>query len=84
MQETVAEIERKRRAAQQELEDIRQDAIVQAQEIEDGADQYADGVLENIEQDMKQILQIINNGRQKLRTDSSHNQSNLSNSKKRV
>ncbi|MBD2296227.1 DivIVA domain-containing protein [Anabaena sphaerica FACHB-251] len=69
MQETLAEIERKRRACMQELEEMRQTAIAQAQEIEDGADQYADNVLENIEQDLQEMLRIITNGRLQLRGD---------------
>ncbi len=69
MQETLIEIDRKRRACQQELEEMRQVAIAQAQEIEDGADEYADHVLENIEQDLQQMLRIITNGRQELRAD---------------
>lgn len=82
MQETMAEIERQRRACQQELEEMRKEAIAQAQEIEDGADQYADNVLENIEQDLKEMLRIITNGRQQLRGDNPP-QRNASNSKKR-
>ncbi|MBW4675310.1 MAG: DivIVA domain-containing protein [Desmonostoc geniculatum HA4340-LM1] len=69
MQETLAEIERKRYACQQELEQMRQTAIAHAQEIEDGADQYADSVLENIQQDLQEMLRIITNGRQQLRVD---------------
>ncbi|MEH2043882.1 DivIVA domain-containing protein [Nostoc sp.] len=69
MQETLAEIDRKRYACQQELELMRQTAIAQAQEIEDGADAYADGILGNIEQDLKDMLRIITNGRQQLQID---------------
>ncbi|QLE50890.1 DivIVA domain-containing protein [Nostoc sp. C057] len=69
MQETLAEIERKRYACQQELEQMRQTAIAQAQDIEDGADQYADGILGNIEQDLKDMLRIVTNGRQQLQID---------------
>jgi len=69
MQETLAEIDRKRYASQQELELMRQTAIAHAQEIEDGADVYADGVLQNIEQDLKEMLRIITNGRQQLQID---------------
>jgi DNA anti-recombination protein RmuC len=71
MQETLAEIEHKRHACQQELEEMRQTAIAQAQEIEDGADGYADGVLGNIEQDLQDMLRIVTNGRQQLRADTS-------------
>ncbi|MGH1393820.1 MAG: DivIVA domain-containing protein [Trichormus sp.] len=70
MKETLNEIELKRRACQEELEEMRQIAIAQAQEIEGGADDYADHVLENIEQDLKDMLRIITNGRQQLRVDS--------------
>ncbi|MTJ14400.1 DivIVA domain-containing protein [Anabaena sp. UHCC 0187] len=88
MQETVTEIERKRRACQQELEEMRQTAISQAQDIEDGADKYADNVLGNIEQDIQQMLQIITNGRQQLRSPSisksgDNPQRSSNNSKKR-
>jgi cell division septum initiation protein DivIVA len=69
IQETLAEVDRQRRNCQQELDDIRQTAIAQAEEIEDGADQYADNVLGNIEQDIKEMLRIITNGRQQLRRD---------------
>jgi cell division septum initiation protein DivIVA len=69
MQETLGEIERKRYACQQELEQMRQTAIAHTQEIEDGADTYADGVLQNIEQDLKDMLRIITNGRQQLQVD---------------
>jgi cell division septum initiation protein DivIVA len=67
MQETVAEIERKRRACQEELQEMRQSAISQAKEIEDGADEYADTVLGNIEQDLQEMLRIITNGRKQLK-----------------
>jgi cell division septum initiation protein DivIVA len=82
MQETLTEIERKRRACQQELEEMRQTAIAQAQDIEDGADKYADNVLGNIEQDIQEMLQIITNGRKQLRGDESQ-QRPAHNSKKR-
>ncbi|ALF56210.1 hypothetical protein ACX27_01505 [Nostoc piscinale CENA21] len=80
MQETLAEIERRRQACMEELEQMRQTAIAQAQEIEDGADHYADSVLENIEQDLKDMLRIITNGRQQLRQE---NQSQNYSSKKK-
>ncbi|QXE23562.1 hypothetical protein B6N60_02252 [Richelia sinica FACHB-800] len=70
MQETLAENDRQRRALQQELEEMRQAAIAQAKEIEDGADQYADNVLENIEDNLKEMLRVVTNGRQQIRGDS--------------
>jgi len=82
LQEALTDIERKRRTCQQELEEIRQSAIAQAAEIEDGADKYADRVLENIEQDLRDMLRIITNGRQQLRRDVSPQQ-HSSNTKRR-
>jgi hypothetical protein len=88
MQETLAEIDRKRRACQQELEEMRQTAISQAEEIEDGADKYADNVLANIEQDIQEMLKIITNGRKQLNSanvpkNGDHPQQRPHNSKKR-
>lgn len=83
MQETIAEVERKRRACQQELEEMRQTAIAQAQEIEDGADQYADHVLGNMEQDIQEMLQIITNGRKQLRGDNPQRTANNSHNSKK-
>ncbi|WP_157162634.1 DivIVA domain-containing protein [Cylindrospermum stagnale] len=83
MQDTLAEIERKQRACQQELEEMRQTAIAQAEQIEDGADEYADGVLENIEQDLQEMLRIITNGRQQLRQVDTPPPKNSTNYKKR-
>ena len=88
MQDTLAEIDRKRRACQQELEEMRQTAISQAEEIEDGADKYADNVLANIEQDIQEMLKIITNGRKQLNSanvpkNGDHPQQRPHNSKKR-
>lgn len=82
MKETLAEIEQKRRACQQELEEMRQTAIAQAQEIENGADEYADHVLEGIEQDLKDMLRVITNGRQQIRVDSQSQRHSHSQKKK--
>ena len=69
MQATLTEIDQKRRSCQEELEEMRQTAIAQAQTIENGADEYADSVLDGIEQDLNDMLRIITNGRQQLRPD---------------
>jgi hypothetical protein len=82
MEETLAEIDRKRRACQQELEEMRQTAIAQAQEIEDGADAYADGVLENIEQNLSDMLRVIRNGRGQLQPDNPPQRNSSSQKKK--
>jgi cell division septum initiation protein DivIVA len=66
MQDTLAEIERKQRDCDQEMEETRQNAIAHAREIENGADEYADRVLENIEEDLQKMLRIVTNGRLQL------------------
>jgi cell division septum initiation protein DivIVA len=66
MQQTLEEIDLKRRQCQQELEQMRAEAIAQATQIEQGADDYADSVLEHIEQDLNEMTRIIRNGRSSL------------------
>ena len=65
-QATIAEIEQIRYQAQQELEEMRARAIAECDEIQNGADDYADNVLDSIEQQLMGMLQVIRNGRQQL------------------
>lgn len=65
-EQTLAEIERMRSSAQQELEQMRQLALVDCEDIQNGADDYADAVLTNIEQQLTDMLRVIRNGRQQL------------------
>ncbi len=67
-EETMVEIDLMRQQAQQETNQMRQKAIAQSQEIQKGADEYADAVLNDLEQQLKDILRIIYNGRQQLKT----------------
>ena len=60
------ECEELKRAAQAEIEQMRQNAIADSLEIQHGADNYADNVLGDIEQRLQQMLSIIQNGRQQL------------------
>ncbi|BDA72307.1 hypothetical protein CAL7716_064730 [Calothrix sp. PCC 7716] len=66
MQQTLEEIDLKRRQCQQEIEQMRAEAMAEAQQIEQGADDYADSVLEHIEQDLNEMTRIIRNGRSSL------------------
>ncbi|MGK7921599.1 MAG: DivIVA domain-containing protein [Trichodesmium sp.] len=65
-QATIAEIEQIRYQAQQELEEMRARAIAECDEIQNGADDYADHVLDSIEQQLTDMLKVIRNGRQQL------------------
>ncbi|WP_242022069.1 ATP synthase F0 subunit B [Microcoleus sp. FACHB-831] len=68
-EQTLAEIERLRLQAQQELEQMRQMALEECEDIQLGADDYADRVLTNIEQQLGDMLRVIRNGRQQLQND---------------
>ena len=63
---TIAEIEHLRRQAKQEIEEMRHAALAECEAIEEGADDYADRVLENIETQLGDMLRVINNGRSQL------------------
>lgn len=65
-QATIAEIEQIRYQAQQEWEEMRARAIAERDEILNGADDYADRVLNSIEQQLADMLKVIRNGRQHL------------------
>lgn len=65
-EQTLAEIERMRLQAQQELEQMRQLALTDCEDIQNGADDYADAVLTSIEQQLTEMLRVIRNGRQQL------------------
>lgn len=65
-QQTVAELEQMQIRANQEIEQLRQTTLAECNEIQTGADEYADSVLDRIEQQLKDMLRIIRNGRQQL------------------
>ncbi|AFY78976.1 MAG: DivIVA domain-containing protein [Hydrococcus sp. C42_A2020_068] len=64
--QTFAEIEQMRRAAQQEFQEMLKRTQAECAEIQNGADEYADRVLSNIEHQLGEMLQVIRNGRQQL------------------
>jgi vacuolar-type H+-ATPase subunit H len=63
---TEQECERLKQTTIDELTELRQNAIAESQAIQQGADDYADYVLGDIEQKIQQMLLIIQNGRQQL------------------
>ncbi|MBO9999903.1 MAG: DivIVA domain-containing protein [Cyanobacteria bacterium SID2] len=67
-----AEIERMQRQIQQELEEVRSRALAEAEVIESGADEYADRVLLNIEQQLSDMMRVIRNGRQQLQQEAAY------------
>lgn len=63
---TEQECENLKQATIDEITELRQNAIAESQAIQQGADDYADCVLGDIEQRMQQALLVIQNGRQQL------------------
>jgi cell division septum initiation protein DivIVA len=69
-QQTITEVERVRNHNIQEMERMRQQTIVECQQIQDGADEYADRVLHDMEHQLNDVLQSIQRGRQRLNSES--------------
>jgi F0F1-type ATP synthase membrane subunit b/b' len=65
-QQTLAEIEEMRQQTRQEIEQWRQLATVECEDIQNGADDYADRVLDNLEEQVSQMLEAIRRSRQQL------------------
>ncbi|NJR65026.1 MAG: ATP synthase F0 subunit B [Leptolyngbyaceae cyanobacterium CRU_2_3] len=65
-QQTLADIDQIRRRAQQELEDMQRLALVECEEIQRGADDYADRVLQDMENRLTEMMRVIRNGRQQV------------------
>ena len=72
--QTMREVDQIRRQVQQEVEEMRMMAIAECEEIQHGADEYADRVLRDMEQQFAEMMRIVRNGRQQLQLDppSSH------------
>lgn len=66
LEQNQIEIEQARLQLAQELEQMRNKAIAEAQEIQIGADTYADNALKDIEQQLHDMLRVIQNGRKQL------------------
>jgi hypothetical protein len=65
-QQNAIEIERVRNHNIQEIERMRQQVMRECAEVQDGADEYADQILHNMEHQLTDILQAIQRGRQRL------------------
>ena len=63
---TERECEELKQTIHKEVAQLQQNAIAECQSIQIDADNYADGVLGDIEQKLQQMLKIIQNGRQQL------------------
>jgi F0F1-type ATP synthase membrane subunit b/b' len=66
-QQALAEVDQIRRRAQQDLEEMQRMAIAEAEDIQNGADDYADRVLRDMEDRLSEMTRIVQNGRQQVR-----------------
>ncbi|MFM6063219.1 MAG: hypothetical protein ACKPAE_12530, partial [Microcystis panniformis] len=67
-QQTLDEIEQMRHSALQEVQQLRQKTQAECYEIQKGADDYAEAVLEHLDRELGEMLQVIRNGRQQVRS----------------
>lgn len=65
-QQTTIEVTRARNYQIQELEQMREQIMIECEEVQDGADEYADRVLQDMESQLTSILHTIKGGRQSL------------------
>jgi vacuolar-type H+-ATPase subunit H len=65
-QQTAIEVQRVSERHFQDIERMREQVKIECQQIQDGADEYADRVLHNMEYQLSDILQAIQRGRQRL------------------
>lgn len=65
-QQNAIEIERVRNHNIQDIERMRQQVMRECAEVQDGADEYADRILHNMEHQLTDILQAIQRGRERL------------------
>jgi vacuolar-type H+-ATPase subunit H len=69
-QQTIAEMERAHNHSIQEMERMRQKVTIECQEIQAGADEYADRILLEMEDRLTDVLKSIQRGRQRLNIES--------------
>jgi F0F1-type ATP synthase membrane subunit b/b' len=77
--QTLADIEQIRRRAQQDLEEMQRLALAECEEIQQGADDYADRVLRDMEERLSEMMRIVRNGRQQLQPNNNNTASNFNN-----
>ncbi len=69
-EQAIAEIELMRRQSQQDIEEFQKQVIAESTEIQQGADEYADRVLRDMERQMSEMIRVIRNGRHHLQIES--------------
>jgi len=69
---TLSEVEKMRSSAQKEVADLQHKAIHESEMIYKGADDYADDVLNHLQQNLQEMLRIVENGRRQRSSDNNH------------
>jgi cell division septum initiation protein DivIVA len=64
--QTIAEVEQLRQVTTNEIQQLRQQSLAECQKLEDGANEYAERVLNRLEDELGEMLTVIRNGRQQL------------------
>ncbi|HBB33728.1 MAG TPA: hypothetical protein DDZ80_12500 [Cyanobacteria bacterium UBA8803] len=73
-QQVQQECEAMREQALAEIEQMRDLALAECEDIQNGADDYADAVLNSIERQLGEMLRVVRNGRQQLHGNSQSGQ----------
>ena len=68
-QQTAIEMERVRHHNLHDIERVRHQVMVECEEVQDGADAYADRILHDLEHQLSTTLQSIQQGRQRLNSE---------------
>lgn len=64
--QTLAEVDRLQQVTHQEIQQMRQQTLAECNDIQEGADRYADSMLSRLERDLGEMLSVVRNGRQQL------------------
>ena len=69
--QTVAEMEQLRQLTTAEMQKLRQQSFAESHKLQEDADNYTDGVLTQLEQELNSMLSVVRNGRQQLHKNTS-------------
>jgi cell division septum initiation protein DivIVA len=76
-QQTTIEMERVRNHNINEIERVRHQVMVECEDVQDGADAYADRILHDLEHQLSTTLQSIQQGRQRLNIETARKSENV-------
>ncbi len=65
-EQTLAEIDQLRQGTMYDLQQIRQQTLSECDDIQAGADEYADAMLSHLEQNLTEMLRVVRNGKEQI------------------